>query len=210
MALTRARIVTGEGSLGDKLTQVIRQALTRPREPARLVTDVADMRERLVRAHPGDSLWDVKYLRGGLIDVEFIAQYLELLHAQAYPQVLSASTGEALKRLADAGCLPQDEAGRLIEAERLWRALLGMLRLTVTGLLDEEQAPAGLRSALAKAGGADDFDGLKQRMHATARDVFAIFERRIGDPTRHASGGAVRTHEGSVQRTANSEEELKS
>jgi hypothetical protein len=84
-----------------------------------------------------------------------------------------------------------------------------MLRLTVAGLLDEDQAPAGLKSALAKAGGADDFDGVKRRMQATADDVFAIFKRFIADPARRASDGSVRTHEGSVQRNATSEEELK-
>jgi hypothetical protein len=45
-------------------------------------------------------------------------------------------------------------------------------------------------------------------MHATAADVFAIFQRVIADPTRRSGDGSVRTHEGSVHRTATSEEEL--
>jgi glutamate-ammonia-ligase adenylyltransferase len=208
MALTRARVVAGDGALPDRLRGVIGEVFTLARDVPRLTADVADMRARLARAHPGDSPWDVKYLRGGLIDVEFIAQYLELRHAHGSPDVLSASTGEALAKLAQAGHLPAADADRLIAAERLWRALLGMLRLTVAGALDEEQAPSGLKAALAKAGGADDFDSLKQQMHATAADVFAIFQRVIADPTRRTSDGSVRTHEGSVHRTATSEEEL--
>jgi glutamate-ammonia-ligase adenylyltransferase len=207
MALTRARVITGDGTLPGRLQSVIGATLTRPRDAHRLTADVAEMRERLARAHPGDSAWDVKYLRGGLIDVEFIAQFLELRHAHDDPGVLSASTGEALARLGRAGYLPNSDADRLIAGERLWRALLGMLRLTVIGPLDEEQAPPGLKAALAKAGNAEDFDSLKRQMNATAADVFAIFQRLIADPTRRSGDGSVRT-QGSVHRTATSEEEF--
>lgn len=209
MALTRARVVTGHGALPARVQEIIRETLTGERSPMRLLADVATMRDRLARAHPGDLLWDVKYLRGGLIDVEFLAQYLQLHHAHDRPEVLSASTGEALARLAEAGYLSPDTAQRLIAAERLWRALLGMLRLTVAGLLDEDQAPAGLKTALAKAAGVDTFDALKQHMQATASAVFAIFNTVIADPARRVSDGTDRTHEGSVHRSATSEEEHK-
>jgi glutamate-ammonia-ligase adenylyltransferase len=196
MALTRARVVTGDGDLPARLQTTIHDVLTRDRAPDRVLLDVAEMRDRLERSHPGDSLWNVKYLRGGLIDVEFIAQYLELRYAHTEPQVLSAATGEALERLSQAGHLPADDARLLIEAERLWRALLGMLRLTMAGPFDEEQAPPGLKMALAKAAGVENFDALKQHMERTARAVFAIFNHVIADPARRMSGGAVRAHEG--------------
>jgi glutamate-ammonia-ligase adenylyltransferase len=140
--------------------------------------------------------------------VEFIAQYLELRHAHGNGAVVSAATGTALARLAEAGHLAREDADRLIAAERLWRALLGMLRLTFAGQFDEQQAPPGLKAALARAAGAGDFESLKRQMHGTAADVFAIFERLISCPTRRASDGPVRTQEGSVHRTATSEEEL--
>ena len=209
MALTRARVVTDHGTLPTRVQGIIRDTLTGKRSPSHLLADIAAMRDRLARAHPGDLLWDVKYLRGGLIDVEFIAQYLQLRHAHDRPEVISAATGEALARLAEAGYLPTDSAQCLIAAERLWRALLGMLRLTVAGPLDEDQAPAGLKTALAKAAGIDTFDALKQHMQATAGAVFAIFKTVIADPTRRASDGRDRTQEGSVQRTATNEEEHK-
>jgi glutamate-ammonia-ligase adenylyltransferase len=202
-------VVSETGDLAARLQAVIHETLTRARDADRLLADVADMRERLARSHPGESFWDVKYLRGGLIDVEFTAQYLQLRHAHDEPRVLSASTGEALARLAAAGALPRDHADRLIAAERLWRALLGMLRLTVTGLLDEAQAPPGLKLALAKASDVENFNTLKQYMERTAGEVFAIFKSVIADPARRLSDGAVRTHEGSVHRTAPSEEEHK-
>ena len=207
MALTRARVVTGQGSLSARIETVIRETLTEPRLPDRLLGDVAAMRDRLERSYRGDSLWEVKYLRGGLIDVEFIAQYLQLRHAHERPEVLSASTGQALTRLAEAGFVPRDIAQTLITAERLWRSLLGMLRLTVAGTFDEAQAPTGLKSALAQAAGLDSFATLKQHMQATASAVFAIFNTIIADPARRISDGTDRTHEGSVHRTATSEEE---
>ncbi|MEX0697481.1 MAG: glutamine-synthetase adenylyltransferase, partial [Dongiaceae bacterium] len=121
--------------------------------------------------------------RGGLVDVEFIAQFLQLRHAADRPGILHPNTGEALARAAAAGILERAAADGLIAAGRLWRRLQGLLRLTVGDQVDEATAlPEGLKRALAQAGGAADFAGLEALMDATATAARAQFERLIGAP----------------------------
>jgi glutamate-ammonia-ligase adenylyltransferase len=188
MALTRARVVAGPDDLGAHAAAAIRTALTVPRDADKLRAAVLDMRARLARGHPPASLWDVKYADGGLIDVEFIAQYLQLLHAHRKPEVLDTNTGTALARLEETGAVTPDDAKCLIRAGRLWRTIQGMLRFTYEGVFNEEAAPAGLRLALARAAETPDFEALKAEMNDTARRVRAIFTRLIGDPGTTAAG----------------------
>ncbi len=182
MALTRARVIAGPGHLRERATAAIRAVLTRARDVDKLRTDVRDMRGRMARAHKASSIWDVKYTDGGLIDVEFIAQYLQLRHAHENPNVLDPNTCGALARLLEAGLLTASAANSLLHAARLWRTIQGMLRFTYDGAFNEDAAPAGLKQALAKAAGVDDFESLKSVMERTARDVRAIFIELIGDP----------------------------
>jgi glutamate-ammonia-ligase adenylyltransferase len=182
MALTRARVIAGPGHLRERATAAIRAVLTRARDVDKLRTDVRDMRGRMTRAHKASSIWDVKYTGGGLTDVEFIAQYLQLRHAHENPNVLDPNTCGALARLLEAGLLTASAGNSLLHAARLWRTIQGMLRFTYDGAFNEDAAPAGLKQALAKAAGVDDFESLKSVMERTARDVRAIFIELIGDP----------------------------
>ena len=78
-----------------------------PRDRAKIAADVLDMRERIAKEKGTDDIWDLKQVRGGLVDVEFIAQYLQLVHAAAHPEVLDQNTVEAFRKLRDAGLLAQ-------------------------------------------------------------------------------------------------------
>ena len=182
MALTRARVIAGPEHLRTRAQAAINAVLTRARDADTLRTDVRDMRGRMAKAHKATSIWDVKYTDGGLIDVEFIAQYLQLRHAHENPDVLDPNTCAALARLQVAGLLAADTANSLLHAARLWRTIQGMLRFTYDGAFNEEAAPTGLKQALAKAAGVDDFEKLKSEMEKTARNVRAIFIDLIGDP----------------------------
>jgi len=195
MALTRARLIAGDQPLRARLDEDIHNVLIRQRDAERLLTDVDDMRQRLHRARPAASIWDVKDRRGGLIDVEFTAQYLQLRHAHDRPEILSVSTVAALARAVEIGALSPAQGQVLIQADRLWRTLLGMLRLTVAGSFIEIQAPAGLKRALATAAGVADFDMLKRRMAETAAQVHAIFRDVIEDPAQRAVGAPPRPPE---------------
>ncbi|GAB4184535.1 MAG: bifunctional [glutamine synthetase] adenylyltransferase/[glutamine synthetase]-adenylyl-L-tyrosine phosphorylase [Thalassobaculales bacterium] len=183
MALTRARVIAGPPALSAAITAAVRAVLTRPRDPAKLRADVFDMRERLGRDKPGTILWDLKMGRGGLVDVEFAAQYLMLRHAAERPAVLHPNTATALMLLRGEGLLSEGDAGALIAACRLWRRLQGLLRLTVgsSSGFDEAAAPPDLRAALAHAGGVVDFAALKANVVDVAAAAEAV-HRRLIDP----------------------------
>jgi glutamate-ammonia-ligase adenylyltransferase len=147
-----------------------------------LAVDVADMRARMENEHRGDQLWEVKPLRGGLIDIEFIVQYLELRYAHETPRVLSTNSIEGLSRLCEDGPFDPEDADRLKEGLRLWTSLQAIMRLTIEGKFREEDASSGLRAKLAHAADCPDFSSLKAHMAATAERVHGIFRRLIDAP----------------------------
>ncbi|HEB79752.1 MAG TPA: glutamine-synthetase adenylyltransferase, partial [Rhodospirillales bacterium] len=149
MALTRARVIAGPAALREKVEAVIRETLTRPRDADKLLGDVAGMRARMDEERRAESIWEVKHLRGGLVDIEFIAQYLQLKHAHAHPQILSTNTIEALERIHDAGLLEDGAARDLIQALNLWQGMQLMLRLSFGGPLQEDP-PQGFQEKLAE------------------------------------------------------------
>ena len=184
MALSRARVVAGDPALHARIETTIGEILTAPRDPDKLLVDVAEMRARLARERPAPTLWSVKHLRGGLTDLEFLAQYLMLRHAQAHPEVLDGSTQAALEKLARAGLIGANLARRLIEATRLVRQVQGMLRLTSGPAFDADSGTEGLRASLARAAGMDDFATLRGALAASAQEVHEIFIDTIEEPAR--------------------------
>jgi len=154
--------------------------LTRPRDRARLTRDVADMREKLAAAKPARSPWAVKYVRGGLVDIEFICQHLQLAHASDEPDILSPTTGVALRRMQLAGLLPADDAETLIGASNLMLSLQQVMRLCVEGDFDAAAATPGLRDLLLRASPAASLEDLEALLAARQREALAIFNRSIG------------------------------
>ncbi len=179
MALTRARVIVAVPEFRARIVQAIRRVLTRPRDPARLAAEVVSMRRRMESHNRAASIWDVKQVPGGLVDVEFIAQYVMLRHASQQPEILHTNTAKALRALARHGLLSSDDARTLIEAGRLWRGLQGYLRLTTGGGFDEAEAPEPLRLSLARVGEAADFGELLEKMSSTAERVRAIYDRIV-------------------------------
>jgi [glutamine synthetase] adenylyltransferase / [glutamine synthetase]-adenylyl-L-tyrosine phosphorylase len=175
MALTRARVIFGPDALRKQIDSVIRKTLSASADPTRLQTDVRDMRQMLAANYPPKSHWNLKFAKGGLVDVEFVAQYLQLREASAHPYVLDVSTVPALCRLEDAAVLDADAANTLLEAAALQQTLLQLLRIALDSSFDSEKASSGLKQFLARTAGETDFaalDARLQRTQAAARRVF--------------------------------------
>jgi glutamate-ammonia-ligase adenylyltransferase len=182
MALTRARVVAAPVPLKANIESALAEVLTARRDPDKLLIDVADMRARIEKTHHTDDIFEGKRVRGGLVDLEFIAQYLQLREAHAHPEVLATNTTDAYERLRRVGAIDPEVADTLIDATRLWRRVQGILRLAQERDFDENAAPEGLRRAIARAAGAPDFDDLKQRLLATAARVHAHFTELVEKP----------------------------
>ncbi|MBM3572809.1 MAG: bifunctional [glutamine synthetase] adenylyltransferase/[glutamine synthetase]-adenylyl-L-tyrosine phosphorylase, partial [Alphaproteobacteria bacterium] len=182
MALTRARVITGPAALRRRIEATLRRLLTRRRNPGKLVADVADMRQRIAQEHKVLGPWHLKHGRGGLVDVEFLAQYLQLRHGADRPDVLAPNTIAALSRMAVAGAIGAEVGQRLVAAADLLTRLHELLRLTVGEDLNEASAPAGLKARLARAGSAPDLDQLQRRLASEMAYVRQQFEDLIETP----------------------------
>ena len=86
MALTRARVVSGSAAFAARIEAVIRDVLCRKRDPDIIAADVVEMRAAIAKEKGDGNPWDLKYAAGALVDIEFIAQYLQLVHAEAAPE----------------------------------------------------------------------------------------------------------------------------
>ncbi len=130
-ALTRARYCAGDASVGAAFEAVRERILRREREPRALAAEVLAMREKIHAAHPNASgLFDVKHDRGGMIDIEFIVQYLVLAHAHRHAGLVANLGNIALLKIcADLGLASPALAEGAREAYREFRKLQHGLRL---------------------------------------------------------------------------------
>jgi glutamate-ammonia-ligase adenylyltransferase len=179
LALTRACVVTAPEALRGKIDETIRTGLSRTSDETLLKADVREMREKLAIQFPAKSMWDLKFAQGGLVDIEFLTQFLELKHAPAAQTVLDPNTVGALERLQQRGFLPCEEAAALIDASRLQHALAQVLRIAVDGVLDPAHATQGLKALLSRAGETDDFPTLEEKLLRAQSSARAIFERLL-------------------------------
>ena len=182
LALTRARIIAGSAELGEKVANVIGATLRSKPDRVKILTDAADMRAKLFAQFPGKAPWDLKFARGGLVDIEFIAQTLQLLEGHATPRVLHSNTVGALNALAQANAIEAADAVTLMAAAELQTALMQVLRIAVDGEFDAAAATPGLKALLTRAGGEDSFAQLEAKLRRLQADVAAIFEKRISAP----------------------------
>jgi glutamate-ammonia-ligase adenylyltransferase len=180
LALTRARVVAGDASLADDLNRIVTEDLCRARDRAKATADVADMRRLMLKENAPYGLWDIKRARGGLVDVEFIAQYLQIVHAHEAPEILHPTTYHALEKLVAARLLPEAEGRVLKEACLLYQRLTQVLRLCVTGPYDPRNVPSGLNRIVAGATGAPDIGSAESLIGDTQAQVAVAFSRIIG------------------------------
>ncbi len=179
MALTRARVVAGPPGLTGAIEATIAEVLRKPRDRAKTAADVRDMRARIELEKTTRDIWDIKYHRGGLVDVEFITQYLQLIHAHEHPQVLDPNTIVALEKLQIKGLLGAADAAILLPAAQLYNDLTQLLRLCVEGPFRPEAAPDGLKSMLATAAEVPDFPAVEALLRRRLAEVAGRFEALI-------------------------------
>jgi [glutamine synthetase] adenylyltransferase / [glutamine synthetase]-adenylyl-L-tyrosine phosphorylase len=131
-ALTRARFVAGDATLGAAFEAERETILRLPRDRVPLAAEVTEMRRRMAAGHPNRSaLFDVKHDAGGMVDIEFTVQYLVLAHAHRHPQLTRNAGNIALLGLcAGLGLIPASVAGEVADAYRAYRRLQHKVRLT--------------------------------------------------------------------------------
>ncbi len=175
LALTRARVITGPEQLRTRIQNVVESALAGAGSREKILTDARVMREKLESQFPGRNHWDLKFAPGGLIDIEFITQTLQLLNPGAH----DANTIAALGKLKSAGVLSEADFQLLTDAAKLQHALNQVLRIALEETKATETATKGLKALLARAGTCSNFDELDRRLSSIQKEVRAAFGRLL-------------------------------
>ena len=183
MALSRSRVVAGDAVLGEKLLNLFEPFIVGSGFSDEEVATMLDIRKKMERKDGQKSrkVVSIKTDAGGIVDIEFIAQILQLKFAKDHPGLRSANTLEALRRLVEGGFLEAEDAQRLQQAFVFLRTVEKVIRR------QDEQARTHLPTedraltAVARAIGFDTaevFEGVLKNDMAQTR---AFFERVIGN-----------------------------
>jgi len=181
MALTRARFLAGDKSLGAAVAKTVRKTLTGERDAGRIAQETRAMRGLIAREKGDSDVWDLKLVAGGLIDVEFIAQYLQLAFARQHPVILDVSTRKVVEEAGRAGLITPEQAEVLVDAHRLYTDATQFMRLSTSGPFDPAKAAAGVKRRIAAAVGFPDFEAFTAALGEARRRVQATFEALLGD-----------------------------
>lgn len=182
LALTRARFAAGDERTGERALHLIRSAVYSPLKSTNLAQEVTGMRQRLQdTAQAGD----LKRGKGGLVDIEFLVQYLQLLHGPAFPPLRQANTKEALKALLKFKKIPAPDGTLLLEAYDFYCRMANRVRI-VHGLSanelpasKEELQKLALRALYIDAPGKTAGEQLMDDFSRFTLEVRRVFERLV-------------------------------
>ncbi len=171
MALTRARVSSGPDDLRTAIADTITGVLTHPRDDAVLRREVSEMRRRIAREKKPKGFWDMKLSRGGILDMEFICQYLQLRHAASAPAILAGTTADAFRSLQKKDLIDHEMAQSLLDAWEFQRNIADRIHLCLSNGQDSESIPPGLDRLLSEACSAPSLDSVIDSLKNHRRHV---------------------------------------
>ena len=186
-ALTKARALVGEPSFCRSVESAARRAAFEQACPPTLAEEIRAMRERREADHPRD----LKRGAGGLVDVDFVVQLLQLRHAAGRPELQAPNTRDALAALHAAGLLTDSEHADFRAGYDFLRLAENRLRGVTNRASDElPDDPAGL-ARLARRLGYESAEPFLAELSGHTRRVRAAFERLCGREAAELSGGRL-------------------
>ncbi|MEX3008095.1 bifunctional [glutamine synthetase] adenylyltransferase/[glutamine synthetase]-adenylyl-L-tyrosine phosphorylase [Hoeflea sp. TYP-13] len=182
MALTRARVVAGDAVLKAEAEEVFADVLGRERDIEKTATDVEDMRKRIEEEKPAANIWDLKLVPGGLIDIEFIAQFLRLHAARLDAEGLEpgTQTKTVLEALAPS-MIGEDAAVTLTDALTLYTQISQIIRLCLESKFEPDESPLAFKELMLRGTDFPDMGTLEAHLEDVSQTVRAIFIRTIHD-----------------------------
>jgi glutamate-ammonia-ligase adenylyltransferase len=179
MVLTKARVAAGDAALGEEAMAIVRQVLSRRREPGFVAREVKAMRGLIAEAKGDSQFWDLKLAAGGLTDIDFAAEALTLAHAADHPELMNGDVSAVLAAAASRGLLTPADAETLRAAHRLMNDVIHWQRLTIDGAFDAATVPAPVMRLIARAANAPDEKVLRSMLAETRAQVRAAFLRIV-------------------------------
>ncbi len=190
MALTRARPICGDSGLCDQISAAIEAALVSPLPAGVLAADAAAMRALVRGERKPTGFWDHKRQAGGLIDIEFIAQALTLMHSRALPSTARDVPGQ-IAALAEIGALAAEDAKTLEKVWLVTTALDQVLRVAVSENAIATDLAAGAAKALCRRAGRygapTEFQALQDAIVAWRADIVDLFRRYVEEQATETS-----------------------
>ena len=177
MALSRARLICGDQSLIGEAESIIADVLSKKRDIPKVAHDVVEMRELIEKEKAPENGWDLKLIPGGVVDIEFIAQYLALIAPAngVDTTVNGLTTGAALKALGS-DLMVSADLDTCLEAFALYTELSQLIRLCIDGPFDPKEAPAGLTELVCRAGDCPDIKTLEGEVKRLSKAVRKVFQ----------------------------------
>jgi glutamate-ammonia-ligase adenylyltransferase len=124
--------------------------------------------------------FDLKYGAGGLLDIEFVAQFLALKHAHDMEEIWEGTPGHVIREAADLGLLSDDQAATLVSAHQLFTSVTQVLYTLVDSTTLPRGANEAVKHRLATAVGLPGFAQLDRELAETRANVREIFNAIIG------------------------------
>lgn len=179
MALTKARVITGEHRLGNRVNEEIDTIFNRSRNKVAVAKDVRDMRQRLIEAKPPANIFDVKKTSGGLTDIEFIVQYLAIISENQKARIATAPAG-ALASFCELGLIDKADADQLIAVYRLLEDIFHVSRAATGGIFDPESSGQALSDRIAEICDVETLAESSELLQKKQAQVLTIYERVLG------------------------------
>ncbi|WAC47920.1 bifunctional [glutamine synthetase] adenylyltransferase/[glutamine synthetase]-adenylyl-L-tyrosine phosphorylase [Asticcacaulis sp. SL142] len=180
-ALTRARVVwASSADFADLVKLKVETILRSHRDTAKTAQDVLDMRALMEKERPAKSFWDFKLSVGGQVDAEFVAQYLQLVHA-ASGGPLRVGTLAALQAFSRTGLASADDLECLATAWRVQQSLAQLMRVSLEEDHDPTKEPEAFQGKLARAIHTRRLDTLEKKLRDIRKRARQAFETII-DP----------------------------
>ncbi len=177
MALTRARALAGDDAFSTRVDAAVRAIVSAKRAARTVFSAVREMRALIAKEKGDDDPWDLKLARGGLTDLDFLAQGLVLAHAHALPALFGLPTEATFSQAAEAGLLGAEEAAFLVDAHRVFNEIFQWQRLTIEGPFDAQKVPQPILKRLAAVEGLPSATALLESLAQMRKKVRAVFER---------------------------------
>ena len=183
MALTRARTLAGDGEMQNVVMEMIAELLSRDTDPASVTEDVVAMRGRIGRDKPARGALDLKLRPGGLVDLEFIAQWAQLTGRTA--AIPGRETADVLSAF-------ESEIGSggdrfLADAMQTLSSVTQLARLAPADTNEIEGLPTRLIDRIAKELDVKGADGIAAALDRIATQVRERFVALVGDPEEATS-----------------------
>ena len=181
MAITKTRVIYSNKSIKNKIFNIISNVLLKAKNKQKLLENIKEMRQKIIENFASTNIWDLRNIKGGFVDIEFILQYLILNHCPSHNEICDSEimrSGEkTISKLLSLGILDNSHAEILKNALKLYHPIHNILRLSYGDKPIEKEFSTEICDLLVKQCGTDSFNSLKAKLEHTTELVYGVYQQ---------------------------------